>query len=149
MDEEQDAEKYLIFSVLGKLYAFPSRIISEIAVFDRVYPLPLLPGYVLGIINRYSVPYALIDLGLLLRETPTSRSKLLVLKNEADRAAILIDDVVDMVDISPEKLTQIEQDAGERDLAALMDASFIWNEDDVFVLNPGLILKRIAGDAES
>ena len=47
-------EKYVIFSVSGGNYSFPSSAISEVAVFDAVYPLPLMPDYVLGIINRYA-----------------------------------------------------------------------------------------------
>jgi purine-binding chemotaxis protein CheW len=51
-----NGEKYLVFTILGKFYTFPSRIISEVTTFDTVYPLPLVPEYVMGIINRYSAP---------------------------------------------------------------------------------------------
>ena len=72
--EAPAGEKYLIFTILDETYALPSRLIGEIALLDTVYPLPLLPPYIPGIINRYSAPYALIDIGLLLRKTATPRA---------------------------------------------------------------------------
>ncbi|MDR0312844.1 MAG: chemotaxis protein CheW [Treponema sp.] len=135
-------EKYLIFSVLNRRYSFPSRFISEIALFDTVYPLPLMPAYLLGIINRYSVPYALFDIGLLLFKTEASRSKVLVLKDEIDRIAFLIDDVIDIADVPPEDLFPIERGAESNDIAEIVSGSFKWNSDDVFVLDIQRIMAR-------
>ena len=140
-------EKYLIFSILDRMYTFPSRFIGEIALFDAVYPLPLMPAYVLGIINRYSVPYALFDIGLLLFKTPSSRGKVLVLKDNIDRIAFLIDDVVGIADVPREKLVSAEQSADSGDLAEMVSASFDWNESDVHVLDVRRILAKATEEA--
>jgi purine-binding chemotaxis protein CheW len=142
-------EKHLIFTVLGKYYALPSKLIGEIALFDTVYALPLMPEYVPGIINRYSTPYALIDLGLFLRKTATPRAKVLVLKEQVDKAAILIDDVVDITDILPENLLQVEQETGANDIASVITSSFLWHETSVFVLDVRKILDRITDESGS
>ena len=139
-------EKYLIFSILGKQYTFPSRVIGEIALFDTVYPLPLLPDYILGIINRYSVPYALFDIGLLLFKKPSPRNKVVVLKDAVDRIAFLIDDITGITDIPQEKLLRIEQGAELDDLAESVSASFSWNGGNVFVLDIQSILARISSE---
>jgi purine-binding chemotaxis protein CheW len=139
-------EKYLIFSILGKYYTVPSRSIGEIALFDTVYPLPLMPDYVLGIVNRYSVPYALFDVGLLLMQNPTPRGKMLVFKDEVDRVAFLIDDVTDIADVARGKLLTVERSADSSDLAELVTASFKWNGSDVFVLDIQRLLSRVAGE---
>ncbi|MDR3237119.1 MAG: chemotaxis protein CheW [Spirochaetia bacterium] len=138
-------EKYLIFTILDSLYTMPSRFIGEIALFDAVYPLPLLPDYVLGIINRYSTPYALIDIGMLLQKKAAKRAKVLALKEHLDRAAILIDDVVDIVDVAPEELIRIEQE-GSGDLTDVIESSFKWNGSDVFVLDIRQILARAVNE---
>jgi len=143
--EEKDienSEKYLIFSVLDKLYSFPSRIIGEIAMFDAVYPLPLMPSYILGVVNRYSIPYALFDIGLLFYNTPSPQKKLLILKENIDRIAFLIDDITGIEDVCPETLINIEREAGNGDLAEAVCASFNWNGNDVFVLDIQKILVR-------
>jgi purine-binding chemotaxis protein CheW len=142
-------ENYLIFTISDILYGFPSRFIGEVAIFDAVYPLPLLPEYMPGIINRYSTPYALIDVGLLLGRGATLRSKVLVLKEGVERAAFLIDDVLDMVDVAEGELLRVEQDAGGADRADVIAASFSWNKQDVLALDVRRILERAAREAGS
>jgi purine-binding chemotaxis protein CheW len=143
-----NTEKYLIFTILGKHYTFPSRFISEVAVFEKVYPLPLLPAYVRGIINRYSVPYALIDIGLLIRETPTPEAKVVVLKEAVDKLAFLIDDVVDIIDIPVSGLLKFEPGADRDDGADIIESSFEWHDTHVFVLGIRQIINRIQIDFE-
>jgi purine-binding chemotaxis protein CheW len=144
--ENATDEKYLIFSILGKYYTIPSRVIGEIAIFDTVYPLPLMPDYVMGIVNRYSVPYVLFDVGLLLLQSPTPRGKVLVFKDEIDRIAFLIDDVTDIADVAREKLLMVERSADSSDLAELVTASFKWNDSDVFVLDIQRLLSRVTSE---
>jgi purine-binding chemotaxis protein CheW len=148
LTEEQDvnAEKYLIFSILGKLYSFPSRIISEIVLFDTVYPLPLMPSFILGIVNRYSIPYALFDIGLLFYNTLSPRKKVLVVKDSIDRVSFLIDDVSGIADVQRGDLFNVERSADSTDLTEMVCASFNWNSNDVFVLDIRKILERIAGE---
>ena len=142
--ETVNTEKYLIFTILDRLYTVPSRFISEIAMFDTVYPLPLMPAYVPGVINRYSVPYALFDIALLLFKTPSPRNKVLVLKNDIDRIAFLIDDVHSIADVSQEMLLSVERGVESGDLTEAVSAMFNWNGDDVFVLDIQRILARAA-----
>jgi purine-binding chemotaxis protein CheW len=144
--EAPAGEKYLIFTILDEMYALPSGLIGEIALLDTVYPLPLMPPYVPGIINRYSVPYALLDIGLLLRKTATPRAKVVVLKEQIDKAAFLIDDVIDIVDVQEADLLQIEQEVGSNDITSVVTASLQWNGTNIFVLDIRQILNRVVND---
>jgi purine-binding chemotaxis protein CheW len=146
-EENSKCEKYLIFSILEKLYCFPSRFIGEIALFDTVYPLPLMPSYVLGVVNRYSIPYALFDIGLLFYKTPSPRGKLLILKDEIDHIAFLIDDVTGIADVQEENLLIMERSAESDDLTEAVSASFNWNGSDVLVLDIHRIIARVSGEA--
>ncbi|MDR1949011.1 MAG: chemotaxis protein CheW [Spirochaetaceae bacterium] len=143
-----NTEKFLIFTILGKYYTFPSRFISEVTAFDKVYPLPLLPSYVKGVINRYSVPFALIDVGLLIRETATPESKVVVLKEIVDKLAFLIDDVVDIIDIPVSNLLKVEQGAEGNDVTDIIESSFEWHDTHVFVLSIRQIINRVKTDFE-
>ena len=145
--EGDNSEKYLIFSILGRLYSFPSRLISGLAVFDTVYPLPLMPAYVPGVINRYSIPYALFDIGLLLFKTPSPRNKVLILKDAIDRIAFIIDDVSGIIDVSREMLLSMERNAESADLTDTISATFNWNDSHVLVLDIQRILARAAEEA--
>ncbi|MCL2809644.1 MAG: chemotaxis protein CheW [Treponema sp.] len=142
--ENTNTEKFLVFTIQDKLYCFPSRYISEIAMFDTVYPLPLLPSYVLGVVNRYSVPYALFDIGLLFYKSPTPRNKVLIFKEKVDKIAIIIDDVTGIADINPDLIVSMERSLDSNDLTEAVSASFNWNDDDVFVLDVFRILNKAA-----
>ncbi|MDR2072623.1 MAG: chemotaxis protein CheW [Spirochaetaceae bacterium] len=142
--------RYLIFSIQGTYYALPSKSINEVAAFENVFPLPLMPVYVRGIINRYFVPYALIDIGLLLFKTPSEASKIIVLKEEIDKLALLIDDVTDIADIAPADLVTVEQESagasGELEASALISASFNWRGDQVLCLEIEELIHRIKSE---
>jgi len=142
--ETVNGEKFLVFSILGKLYGFPSRLIGEIALFDKVFPLPLMPSYVLGVVNRYSAPYALFDIGLLFQKTPSPRNKIVILKEEIDRIAFLIDDVAGIADIQNNDLFTVERNADSVDLTDIICASFKWEDGDVFVIDANRIMSRVS-----
>ena len=143
-------EKYLIFSILDQLYMFPTKLVGEVALFEAVYPLPLVPPYVLGIINRYSIPHALFDIGLLLFNTPSPRAKVLVLKDSVDRIAFLVDDVNGIADVQREQLIPVErgaEGATDDDRVEAVSASFTWEGGEAFVLDIHRVLNRVAEGA--
>jgi len=137
-------EKYLIFSIKDKLYAIPSMAINEVTVLEKVFPMPLVPAYVHGIINRYSIPYALIDIGFILYNEISNAQKVIVLKEEIDKIAFLIDDVTDIVDILPENILKIEHE--ENTFAASINAFFEWKENHVFCIDTGNLINMIKQD---
>jgi len=105
------SEKYLIFSVGEERYTLPSAIIGEVAVLDNVFPMPLVPDYVRGLINRYSIPYALVDISLFLNKDASNAKKVIVLKDDVEKIAFLIDDVIDIAVIPSSRLVRIEKEA--------------------------------------
>lgn len=139
-------EKYLIFAIKDKRYALPSKTIGEVAVLEKVFPLPLVPEYVRGIINRYSVPYALIDIGLLLFKDTSNAQKVIVLKENVDKLALLIDDVADIADLPPEKLMKTESE--EAGISGPVNAFFEWKGSHVLCLDIGELITRIKQDFE-
>ena len=143
---ENSCEKFLIFTIREKRYALPSKIISEVAVFDKAFPLPLVPAYVRGIINRYSVPYALIDINYLLYNDISNAGKVIVLKEEVDKLALLIDDVTDIADLSPDKLMKTESE--ESGFSGSVNAFFEWKGSHVLCLDTGELIDRIKQDFE-
>jgi purine-binding chemotaxis protein CheW len=142
--ENSVIEKYLIFTVQDKKYALPSKLISEVAALEKVFPLPLVPVYVRGIINRYSVPYALIDISLLLLKDASKARKVVVLKEEIDKLAFLIDDVTDIADLPLENLFKTEPE--EADISGTIHAFFEWKGNPVFCLDTQELISRIKQD---
>jgi len=108
---EVNIEKFLVFAIRDERYALPSGIIGEVAVLEKVFPLPLVPDYVRGMINRYSIPYALVDISLFLRKDASDAQKVIVLKEEIEKIAFLIDDVIDIAELPSSKLIRIEKES--------------------------------------
>ena len=138
-------EKYLVFSIFGRQYAFPAQIIGEVANCDPLYPLPLLPSYVLGVINRYSIPYALFDTGFLLSQMPGPRKEALVIIGDIDRVAFSIEKVTGIASIGSDKLRDVG--TGSDRLSGAVYTSFNWNNEDVYVLDVRRLLARVADEA--
>jgi len=147
MPDNANNEKYLIFSISNRHYAFPAQVIGEVANCEPLYQLPLLPSYVLGIINRYSIPYALFDIGFLLSNIPGPRNKALVIKSDIDRVAFSIDNVSGIADIAPDQLIKIETVSGLFELNRAVCASFKWKSEDVYLLDVRHLLARAAQEA--
>ena len=142
-DAEMSVEKYLVFTIKEKRYALPSKVINEVTVLEKVFPLPMVPGYVRGIINRYSVPYALVDICFLLFRDNSSAQKVIVLKEDVDKLAFLIDDVTDIADISSDKLFKIDQEE-----VTAISAFFELKDTQVLCLDIKELIKTIKGDFE-
>jgi len=145
--ENRVTERFLIFAIREKRYALPSALISEVAVMEKVFPLPLVPGYVCGIINRYSVPYALIDLNFLFSKENSGAGKVIILKEEIDRLALLIDDVTDFAELLPEQLINTGQE--ETAISGSIHAYFEWKGNPVFCLDAAELVSRIKQDFEN
>jgi purine-binding chemotaxis protein CheW len=143
MAENTTIEKFLIFTIQEKWYALPAKTISEVTVLEEVFPLPLAPGYVKGIINRYSIPYALIDIKILLLNESSTARKMIVFKEEIDKLAFLIDDVTDIADIRSEQLMKIDQEE-----TALISAFFEWKGSHILCLDIAELLSLIRKDFE-
>ena len=141
MSENAAVEKFLVFTVQEKRYALPAKIISEVTVLEKVFPLPLVPDYVQGIINRYSIPYVLIDIRFLLLNDASDARKIIVFKEEIDKLAFLIDDVTDIADLPSDQLMKIE----EEEIASI-SAFFEWKGNHVLCLDTGELINRIKQD---
>jgi purine-binding chemotaxis protein CheW len=146
VSEDSTGENHLVFSIHGNSYAFPSDIIGEIAAFDKVYGLPLMPAYIPGVINRYSVPYALLDTGLLFYNIPGKRGKVIILKDDIDRIAFLVDEISDIADIREHDLFAMETDAGTEVIKDFVTASVNTGGKDVYILDIQKIIKRVTED---
>jgi len=146
MSNGANEQKYLIFSISDRQYAFPAEVIGEVANCDPVFPLPLLPSFALGFINRYSIPYVMFDIGFLLTNVQGPRNEALVIKGEIDYVAFSIDKVSGIASITPDKLNRLEAGSRPDETTGTVYASFKWNNADVFVIDIQRILKRAAAE---
>jgi chemotaxis signal transduction protein len=85
----------------------------------------------------------LIDIRFLLLNDASNARKVIVLKEEIDKLAFLIDDVTDIADLPSDQLMKIEEED-----AVSISAFFEWKGNHVLCLDTGELINRIKQDFE-
>ena len=76
-------EQLLGFEIRGDLYAFPASSVAHVLPMPELFPLPLSPSWLAGIVSCRGEPIAVLDLSELLtgdRSSPPPDSRLALLK---------------------------------------------------------------------
>ena len=60
-EQKKNQSIWLIFTIGEKRFAIPAETVREILRDATVFPLPFVPSYVDGILNRYGDPYVVIN----------------------------------------------------------------------------------------
>lgn len=58
----QDSEQYLTFNLGGEMYAIPLLGVKEIIEYGGVTPVPIMPGFIRGVINLRGRVVPVVDL---------------------------------------------------------------------------------------
>ena len=139
-EEKQKESKaiWLIFTIGEKRFAIPAESVKEILRDATVFPLPFVPRYVDGVLNRYGDPYVVINPAVLEGyEAPLSM--LFVVLNDESHTCLRITDVKDF-------FTATEKDVihfSEAELSEFYDGTLKIDGQDVFVLKIQAILEKV------
>ena len=139
-EEKQKDKKavWLIFTIGEKRFAIPAENVKEILRDATVFPLPFVPPYVDGVLNRYGDPYVVINPAALeCYEAP--QSKLFIVLNDESHSCFRITDVKDF-------FTATEKDVvhfAEAELSEFYEGTLTVNGQDVFVLKVQDIIQKV------
>ncbi len=134
---------WLIFTIGdqadGKnLYAIPAESVREILRDATVFPLPFVPPYVNGVLNRYGDPYVVID-SAVLEGKQAQDSFLFIVLNDESHTCLRITDVKDF-------FTATEKDVvhfSEAELSDYYDGTLNVDGQEVFVLKVQAIIEKV------
>ena len=96
---EPTSEKYLLFMSSQLLFGVKAEYVVEIITNHAITPLPLVPGYILGIINLRGQIIPIVDIRLLLGQQARDDTCIIILNINETMVGILVDGVQKMVDI--------------------------------------------------
>ncbi|MCR5612413.1 chemotaxis protein CheW [Treponema sp.] len=144
--ETQQTEKkatWLIFTIGnssdGKnMYAVPAECVKEILRDATVFPIPFVPPYVNGVLNRYGDPYVVID-SAVLEGKEAQKSFLFIVLNDESHTCLRITDVKDF-------FTATEKDVvhfSESELSDFYDGTLSIDGQEVFVLKIQAIIEKV------
>lgn len=106
--------KYLIFEV-DEEYALGVRYIVEIIENTDITRVPEAPDYIAGIINLHGMVVPVIDIRKRFKKPPkvdAPRRCIIITKVESNPLGLIVDNVVDMIDMEPDKLKEPPQVGG-------------------------------------
>lgn len=144
--EDQKAQKkatWLIFTIGNKadgtnLYAIPAESVKEILRDVTVFPLPFVPPYVNGVLNRYGDPYVVVDSSVL-EGKDAQNSFLFIVLNDESHTCLRITDVKDFFTASEKDLVHFS----EAELSEFYDGTLKVEGQDVYVLNVQAIIEKV------
>ena len=140
-------KKFVIFELNESKFAVPVEQISQITKFEKVFPLPKSPDYVLGVINLRGKIISLIDLEkrLNLRVNPPEldeTKQILFVDLGYETVGMLIDKVVNLSSISTDEISEdLELITGQISMEYLKGAA-IHGEDIIIILNLDMVLSE-------
>lgn len=133
---------WLIFTIgKNKLYALPASMVKEILRDIPIFPLPFVPDYLKGVVNRYGDPYAVIDPAMLINEEPQNTSLFIVLNGDS-HTCFQISDVKDFFTTDESDVIHFAQ----AEMADFFDGTISFNNETVLILKPEIFLEKVGND---
>lgn len=96
---EVAVDKYLIFVTDGLMMGVNAEYVVEIITNHMITPLPMVPGFVSGIINLRGQIIPIINIRLRLGKSAENEDCIVVINVDGTRIGILVDTVDQMVDV--------------------------------------------------
>ncbi len=144
--ESQKTEEkatWLIFKIGNgedekSLYAIPAEQVKEILRDANVFPLPFVPPYVNGVLNRYGDPYVVID-SAVLEGKEAQNSLLFIVMNDESHTCLRISDVKDFFTATEKDVVHFT----EAELSDYYEGTLNINGQDVYVLKVQAIIEKV------
>lgn len=144
--EKKQADKkdiWLIFTMGNKAdgnnsYAIPADCVKEILRDATVFPLPFVPAYVNGVLNRYGDPYVVIDTSVL-EGKEAQQSFLFIVLNDESHTCLRITDVKDFFSASEKDIVHFT----EAEMSDYYEGTLKINGEEVFVLKVQAIIEKV------
>ena len=105
---------------------------------DCIFPLPFVPPYVNGVLNRYGDPYVVVDSSVL-EGKDAQNSFLFIVLNDESHTCLRITDVKDFFTASEKDLVHFS----EAELSEFYDGTLKVEGQDVYVLNVQAIIEKV------
>ena len=136
--------KYMIIGIKDKKYALFADEVKEIIGKTPVFYVPFTPPYISGFINRHGEPYTVIDMTIILEGEKLESSTFLILNRNDDQLAILISDVVEIVNLPENELHRITSTIPDEDyFIGTINPS---KKEEIFVFDLNTLIKKLEGD---
>lgn len=133
---------FIIFSVDQHRLALPLHVVDRVLRMAAITPMPVAPGWVVGMLNLHGRPLPVVDLRLRLGRPFRPYhldDRLIVLDLHGQAMALAVDHVQDMSNIQSQ---QYETAPAGGAASGILAGVIRWNDELIPVLEPGSILSE-------
>lgn len=106
-----EAHQYLTFSLAGEMFAIGTLGVKEIIEYGRVTPVPMVPGFIRGVINLRGAVVPVVDLRVRFNQAATAvtrRSCIVITEVPSDDGTqvlgIVVDAVSEVLELDPSNI---------------------------------------------
>ncbi|MBO5482303.1 MAG: chemotaxis protein CheW [Spirochaetaceae bacterium] len=142
-DVNEITKTWLVFLAGEKKYALLASDVREILRDVPVFPLPFVPEYINGILNRYGEPYAVIDPLPVLGEK-SQESKLFIVLHDESHMCLRITEVLEFYTTQESDLKFFSASESGKYYVG----SFSYEDGEVLILNPESFVEVVENDIE-
>ena len=142
-DVNEITKTWLVFLAGEKKYALLASDVREILRDVPVFPLPFVPEYINGILNRYGEPYAVIDPFPVLGEK-SQESKLFIVLHDESHMCLRITEVLEFYTTQESDLKFFSASESGKYYVG----SFSYEDGEVLILNPESFVEVVENDIE-
>ncbi len=134
----QKNSTWLIFTIGEQLYAIPAEKVKEILRDATIFPLPFVPSYVNGVLNRYGDPYVVVD-SAALEGRKAQDSLLFIVLNDESHTCLRITDVKDFFTATEEDIVLFTED----EMSEFYSGTLNFSGQDALVLKTDEIIQKV------
>lgn len=137
--------KIIIFQIDDRCYGVEASFIKEIYTTDFIHPLPFVPVYIRGLINKEGDPFTVVDLNMLFNQVKLESETFLIISDSQDYLSFMISDVLDIIRIEKSTIMEILDNSS----ASYFNSYIDYHDEKIFLLNMDNILSKLASDIEN
>ncbi len=150
VDVEEEKVKLVVFSLSGGCYAFNGSYIKEILPNTRIFFVPGVPGFILGVINVRGDIESVISinrfLGLAEEGEAPQNGRILIAEKNGLRTGIMVDAIEDVRDF-PLSSIKLPISTLDKEKKWVVSGETMLGGQSVAILDAGGILEKIAAES--
>ncbi len=131
-----------LFKVENQIFAYPTEKVKETIKIDRVFPVPLSPSFIKGVINLRNQVIPLVDTGILLKNIPLESDTAIILEINLGSVALLVSKVLEITEVEEEHIKSKEELEVSEIKEELINGFFERNGEVIFLLNLENVIRK-------
>ncbi len=104
-----DVKSFIVFRVKDQNFAYETDKVVETVRITSVFPVPMAPDYIRGVMNLRNNVIPLVDLRKLLWDETSSSNTAIIVKEGEANVGLMVDSVKDITEVDPKDIKKVKK----------------------------------------